>query len=440
MINEIRRIYRELDRLLDDAGYGSRKRTQAEAGVGGSYLRDLRARLAAGKKTGYDLGVLLRLLEALGVGRRAFFGTVYNLPEPIALCQLEARRLGEPPGVVAKVRDLLRLEEWQPLPEVPEPIRRIDAHRYQDARAAREIARGELIKVEAGLLPIAWGLPLLAVYGSALRTTDAYGRALKTLVAALEVAESIGDVSALGDLLQRLAYVVADRSADHRWALALAREATDYHLQARDLNSVGKTFVDRGLWLYKLGELDEAIQMQQSALGYLEDDEYHNRCAALHITGICHRELGELSCAQDYASQARELAPHVGLALIVKLDWLDARIAVDQERFDDAEVLLRETILSFAPTSVFDAAKATVELVRVLRHQGRQDAAREAAETMLPFLAPLERKSRDAAAAALDLVRCAQSNRRLTDAGIDRIATMLDEERERSREPSRSGR
>ncbi len=440
MINEIRRIYRELDRLLDDAGYGSRKRTQADAGVGGSYLRDLRARLAAGKKTGYDLGVLLRLLEALGVGRRAFFGTVYNLPEPISLCQLEARRLGEPPEVVAKVRDLLRLEEWQPLTEVPEPIQRIDAHRYQDARAAREIARGELIKVKAGLLPIAWGLPLLAVYGSALRSTDAYGRALKTLVAALEVAESIGDVSALGDLLQRLAYVVADRSGDHRWALALAREATDYHLRARDLNSVGKTFVDRGLWLYKLGELDEAIQMQQSALGYLEDDAHHSRCAALHIVGVCHRELGELDCAQDFACRARELAPLVGQALIVKLDWLDARIAVGQERYGDAEALLREAIRSFAPSSVFDAAKATVELVRVLRYQGRQDAAREAAETMLPFLGPLERKSRDAAAAALDLVRCAQSDRGLTDSEIDRIAAMLDEERERSGEPPRSGR
>ncbi len=60
--------------------------------------------------------------------------------------------------MITKVLDLLRLEEWQPLPEVPEPIRRIDTHRYQDARAAaREIARGELIKVEAGLLPIAWG-------------------------------------------------------------------------------------------------------------------------------------------------------------------------------------------------------------------------------------------------------------------------------------------
>ena len=74
VIDEIRRIYRELDRLLDAAGRGAVKRTLAAAGVGGGYLRDVRRRLAAGSKSGYDLGILLRIRDALGIERAALAG------------------------------------------------------------------------------------------------------------------------------------------------------------------------------------------------------------------------------------------------------------------------------------------------------------------------------------------------------------------------------
>ena len=440
MIEEIRRVYRELDRLLSQAGYGTISRIQNAAGVSNSYLRDLRSRLEAGQEKGYDLGVLLRILEALEVDRTIFFGRLYGLRDPIALCQLEARRLGEPPEIVAKVRDLLRLETWQPLTELPAAIRDLDAHRYRDANEAREIARGELVKVAADLAPLSWGIPLLAVYGSALRMTDAYDEALQALVTALEVAEPTGDLSTLGDLLQRLGFVVADRRGDYRRASALATRATDFHVRAGDLNSVGKTFVDRGLWQYKRGDLQEAIRMQQAALEYLEKDEHKNRCAAFHNLGVYHRKLCELEKAQEYALLARELTPHIGPLLVAKLQWLDARIAVDQRRYEEAEGLLRETIRAFIPSSPFEAARATTELVRVLLYQGRQDAAHETAETMARFIEPLENKSADAATATLDLMLAAQSDRGLTTAEADHVAAVLEEERERSNEHSRSGR
>ncbi len=439
MIDEIRRVYLELDRLLDAAGHGAISRTQTAAGVSESYLRDLRARLAGGRAKGYDLGVLLRMLEALGVDRGMFFGRLYGAADPIGLCQLEARRLGEPPEVVAKVRDLLRLEEWQPLPEVPQSIRDLDAHRYRNAVEVREIARGELVKVGAGLAPLSSGIPLLAVYGSALRMTDDYDPAQQALVAALELAEPAGDLSTLGDLLQRLAYVVADRCTDHRRALKLAERATDCHLRAGDLNSVGKTFVDRGLWLYKLGRLEEAIRMQHTALEHLQAEEHRHRCAALQGLGVYHRELGDPVSAQEDALRARQLTPHVGPLLVAKLKWLDARIAADQQHHEEAEGLLREAIRVFLPISPLEAAKATTELVRVLLYQGRQKAARETAETMARLLDPLESRSTGAAAAALDLMLCAQSSRGLTVAELDRVAAVLEKERERSKEPSRSG-
>ncbi len=427
-MEEIRRIYRALDGLLDAAGHGALKQVQAAAGVNESYVRDLRARLRAGNARGYDLGTLLPMLEALGVDHRTFFGHLFNVPSSIGLCQLEAHRLGEPPAVVAKVRDLLLLEEWQPLPELPEPIRELDAHRYRDANEAVASARGDLIKVGAGLLPPAWGVPLLGVYGSALRMTDAYDPALQTLVAALEAVEPKRDLATLGDLLRRLSYVVAGRSADHRRAHALARRATDCYVQLCNRNRVGKTFFDRGLWLYKLGELEEAVRMQLAALNYLDDDKHRHRFGALHGLGIYHRELGDLERAECYADRARELLPHVGSWLEANLSWLDARIAIDRRKLESAEELLRRTIDGVSSISSEAAALATTELVRVLLLQDQPEAAHDTAKTMVSYIIPLEDRSPAAAAAALDLLRCGQAGYGVDLKMVDQVAATLETE------------
>ncbi len=163
MIGMLRRIYRELDGLLDAAGRGAVARVQIAAGLGESYVRDLRDRLAAGKDKRYDIAALLRILRALRVDPSVFFGKVFGALDPIELTRLEARQLGEPPEIVAKVRDALLLEEWQPLGELPEHVRELDAHRYRDAREAGRFAYAELDKVVAGLRELAWGITLLAV-------------------------------------------------------------------------------------------------------------------------------------------------------------------------------------------------------------------------------------------------------------------------------------
>ncbi|MEE8524122.1 MAG: hypothetical protein V3T72_09345, partial [Thermoanaerobaculia bacterium] len=162
LIDELRDIYRHLGCLLDAEGHGAISRIQSAAGVGESYLRDLRPRLAAGRVKGYDLGILLRLLRALGVDRRIFFGRVYGAPDPIALLELETRQLGEPSGVVGRVRDLLLEGGWEPPSELPAEIQALDAHRHTDAEAVRVAAHGDLVKVTSGLLPRSSGVPLLA--------------------------------------------------------------------------------------------------------------------------------------------------------------------------------------------------------------------------------------------------------------------------------------
>ncbi len=429
MIDQLRRIYWELDRLVDAAGHGATSRIQLAAGLGGSFLRDQRGRLLAGRDKGYDLSALLRVLQALRIEPGVFFGKIFGSFGPIALTQLEAHGLGDPPEIVARVKDFLLFEEWQPLAEVPEHVRELDAHRYRNAVDAARFALTGLEEVVAGPRPPAWGIPLLAVYGSALRMTDDFDGAQQTLVTALELAEPTGDEATLGDLLQRLAYVVADRRGDYRRASQLSRRATDYHNLVEDSNSVGKTLVDRGLWLYKLGRPDQAIRMQHRALRRLEAGEHRHRFSALQVLGLCNRDLGDLENAHKHASQAAELAPLVGSLLTAKLLRLQAKIAVDRRQYEAAEEHLREAIEVFFPISAGEAALATTELVRVLLLQDRSTEAHEAAKTMAQFIIPLEEKSRVAASAALELLRRGQAGHGIPMELVDRVADVLEEER-----------
>lgn len=110
---------------------------------------------------------------------------------------------------------------------------------------------------------------------------------------------------------------------------------------------------------------------------------------------------------------------------------MDARIAVDQRRLEDAERLLQETIKDLAPISAEAAALANTELIRVLVLQGRIDAAHETAETMARFIIPLEDKSPAAASAALDLLLCGQAGQGVDLELIDRVSAVLEAERAR---------
>ncbi len=200
---------------------------------------------------------------------------------------------------------------------------------------------------------------------------------------------------------------------------------------AGDLNAVGKTLVDRGLWLRKLGRLRDAIKMQHRALDLLGTDEYRHRFSALQMLGLSHRELGDLERAQEHAGLAAELAPRVGSLLAAKLLRLRAKIAVDRGDNPAAEKLLREAIEIFSPVCAGEAAHATVELVRVLLLQDRGGEARETARSMAQFIIPLEERSPVAAAAALDLLSCSQTDRDIPLELVDRVDGVLEKERAR---------
>ena len=305
MFTETRSIFEALQREIGAAGPGAISRVQKAAGVGENYLRHLRLRLEAGQERGFNLGVLLLMLEALGVEKGAFFAGTFRARDPLERLRAETARLGEPPEIVARVRQLLAAAAWAPGAEAPN-VRRLDDHRFGDPRHTLRLISAALDQVEAGLAPRWTALPLLAVWGSARRMVCDQPRlveAQQALIAAYQLAEPGGDPATLGDLLQRLAYVVADRGYPRR-ALALTDLAILRHTVACHRRGVGRSLVDRGMWLYDLGKPRQAIEAQKAALKNLPDDEQRTRFSAFRHLGLTYRELGNPESARHYAKLA----------------------------------------------------------------------------------------------------------------------------------------
>ncbi len=459
MIDDLLRIYQAIEREARAAGPGTLTRMLRAAGVGKNYLRQVRRRLEAGEAKSCDLAVLLRALDFLGHDRMSFFADLFGSPNPLERLRTETARLGEPPEIVARVRQLLAAGDGESLPGplpgagapessrrtgegLPADVQRLDDLRFHDPRQTLELVADALRFVEAGVTPRWTAVPLLAVWGSARRMVfdrpNTLDEAQQALLAAYEIAEPWGAAALLGDLLQRLGYVVADR--DHRrWALALTDLALVKHATGSHRRGIARTLVDRGMWLYYLGKPRQAIEAQRAALEQLPEDEQRHRFSAFQNLGLCYRELGEPERARRYASFAEETVSGLGDWLRAKLLWLMAFLSLDEDDDRQAEQFLEEVIGLFRPIHPIESAVATTDLVRIQIQYRRPAAAYQTARNAVYLIGALK-KNRIAAAAIEDLCRHGYAGRGLTVEVIDGIARAIREGWERQKRRSRRNR
>jgi tetratricopeptide (TPR) repeat protein len=188
--------------------------------------------------------------------------------------------------------------------------------------------------------------------------------------------------------LQRAASIVGDRG-NFGDAFSLAREATDWHLLGGNMVGVGRTFVDRGMWLYYLENYQEAIAMQERALHALPATELRYRFAALQGLGLYHKALGDLETAQHFSEQAGTEGEGLGVLLTGKQTWLHASIYADRGAYDEAEALLEEVTTVFADIHTGEQALATIDLAEVQLKAGKSADAFFSAQALLPLLTPL---------------------------------------------------
>ncbi len=388
-----------LDHLMRGRGYGIFRQAQKAIGRSSSYFTDQRRRGSP-----IDLRYLLKTLDFLGVSPADFFlETLDPTRDPIADLRLETDSLGtEPPCLVTEVVQRAACKEARSPKHDADYLQELDSLRYVNARLARKQAIDAAQHVPLSLLP-----RLLGVYGSALRMLEDHDGAQHALTTGLELAAESKNRSAVADLWQRMAYLVADRG-NYQRALVISERAEKIHVRVGDDIGVGKTLTDQGIWLYYLDRTQESINVHLAAQRHVASHSSLRRWQActLQFLALNFLKSQHLGTAASCADQAREEASEQGPWILGGIVGLQADIAMARRRYEQAEGYLREAIEVFSPISAGRAALASIELIRSLILQGRDGEAHETTKAMATLLEPLRKENSLAEVALTRLIRC----------------------------------
>jgi len=404
-------LVRALDHEIRSRGHGSIRGIDRAVGRGEGWWQ---RRVEAGDLSFHQL---LIVLDHLGLNPVRFFRKTMEDQSGLEL----DRPRGEPPEIVRRARNRLRAGgERKGIGETY--LDTLDQQRYEEPREVIKLTLWTVDHVELALLP-----QLLGVAGSAWRLLICLDEAEHAIHAGIEIAQGRDDQRAVGELLQRLSYVVADRG-EHAEALRITEKAAMMYLQRGDRVGLGKALVDQGIWLSRLDRPGEAIATLKSAVEWLPDRERRNRCTALQVIALNYRQLGELENALSYVTDAEKAASGLEQWAKGKMTWLKSKIHADLGQLDQAAAHLWEVVEIFRQLHTGEAALATCDLVRVQLRQGLDVAAYQTATSMRALLEPL-RHNKIISAAIGDLLRCGETG--LTLALVDRSRNQIESERKR---------
>lgn len=255
----------------------------------------------------------------------------------------------------------------------------------------------------------------------ALARAEVYLRRLGLGMDPLTEAEVLGFQASLCNTQGR--FDEAGRLLDR--AIVLYREAGDSHLE-------GRCLILKGMVLGDAGQPQMAIRTLRLGLARIEPDEeprlllaaWHNLLWYLNDGGR-HREARELLEA------SRALYLELGDRMhLVRLRWLEGRIALGLGRLDEAEAALRLARDAFAEREIgFDAALASLDLALVHARRGEAAEVKRIAAEILPiFQASAVHPE---ALAALRMFQEAAEAERVTAGLVERIADCLQRARRR---------
>jgi len=405
------RLVRALDREIRSRGHGAIRAVGRALGYGGGWWQH---RVASG-----DIGVrqMLGVLDHLGLDPVKFVRRTLGEEESLEL----DRPRGEPPEIVARAWERL-YSEAEVTGVGTAYLETLDRQRYREPEEVVTMATWAIDHVELELLP-----RLLGVAGSAYRLSIRLEESAHAIHTGVEIAESQNDQSAVGNLLQRLSYVVADRGDRHE-ALRLAERAAMIFLRLGDHQAFGEALVAQGTWLFYLERFEEAIGTQEAALDHVDSSALRHRCAAFQIMGLAHQQLGLLNAALDNFGAAQEAAKGIEDWARGKIIWLRARIHADLEQLEQAAELFKEVVEIFCGLHHGETTLATCELVRIQLLQGQPETAYSTATTMRALLEPI-RSNQIISAAIGDLLRCGRAG--LTLALLKRVEAQIENERQR---------
>lgn len=229
-----------------------------------------------------------------------------------------------------------------------------------------------------------------------------------------------------------LSFTASLRTSQGRFdeAARLLDKAIVIYMAGRDRHMEGRALIKKGLALGHGGRFKEAIRLIRAGLSridFLEEPKLvvaaqHNLIWYLNESGG-HRE------AQKALQKCRGLYLDLGDRMhLVRLSWLEGKIARELGRLEEAEGALREARDAFVERGIgFDAALVSLDLAMVYALRGESGEVKRLAAEMVPIF-----ESRDVhqeAIAALLIFKEAAEAERISLGLLGRIAAYLERAR-----------
>jgi len=179
---------------------------------------------------------------------------------------------------------------------------------------------------------------------------------------------------------------VLDLAASFRHAQRRLREAQALLDQAQAIAQLGpplaRLLLKKAKVLEELGEFEEALATAEQAQPYLDDDREPRQRLVLEFNRVDYlRQLGRLPEAQALVPAVQALASRLGNDLdLVRLRWLEGRMATSAGRSAEARAAFREVRDAFAARGIsYDFALVSLELATYLLETGQTVEVRELA-------------------------------------------------------------
>ncbi len=279
-----------------------------------------------------------------------------------------------------------------------------------------------------------YGLPLAedarasawAHLGNASRIASDHRRAEEALQAAEEHQRRSGGDAYIEALI--LSFKASLRSAQGRYdeAARLLDGAITVYRQARDRHEEGRTIILKGTTLGYAGRHREAVRLIRRGLTRIDlVQEPRLLVAARHNLILFMTEDGRYQEAEDSLAETRRLYVELGERMnLVRLRWLEGKLARELGRLEEAEAALKEARDAFLADDIaIDAALVSLDLAILHMQRGETTALKELAAEMRPIF-----ESGDVhpeALAAVLLFQQAAEAEQVTRTLLDQVAARL---------------
>lgn len=265
-----------------------------------------------------------------------------------------------------------------------------------------------------------------AYLGNALRIASDLQGAEQAMERARKLFEALGsDILAEAEIL---GFRASLRNTQGRFdeAAGLLDRSLQLYREAGERHQEGRTLILKGMVVGEGGSLREAIRLLRRGLARIDTaEEPRLVLAARHNLIWFLNDLGRHQDALAALEQSRPLYLELGNRLhLVRLRWLEGRIALGLGRLDEAERSLALTRATFLEEKIsFDAALASLDLAMVHARRGDASGVKRIVSEIVPVFQACQ--VHPEAIAALLLFREASEAERVAAGFLDRMASYL---------------